>query len=160
MSENSKIHRLDPEKIPSELRASSRWVTYRNEEHEGRKGCKIPYAALTGKRASSTNPDDWCSFQEALDAAPRYDGIGLVIGAPFVAVDLDKCRDPETGVIDQWARDLIASLPETYAEVSPSGRGIHLWFKGKFPKGKLGFRAPDLEVYAGDRYFTVTGVSL
>jgi putative DNA primase/helicase len=148
---------LNPANLPQDLKASSRWVVWKLEEHEGRKNCKIPYSAVSGQRASSTNPDDWCSLDQAIEAQGRYNGVGLIIGPPFVAVDLDKCRDPETGVVDQWARDLIASLPATYTELSPSGRGFHLWFRGKAPKDKDGFRAPDLEVYFSKRYFTVTG---
>ncbi|CUH48952.1 DUF3987 domain-containing protein [Ruegeria atlantica] len=39
--------------------------------------------------------------------------------------DLDGCRDPVTGVIDQWAQDII-SLEETYVEVSASGTGLRI----------------------------------
>lgn len=149
---------VDPKNLPNDLLGSSRWVTYRIEDHENRKGCKIPYVATGNRRAASTEPNDWCSFQDALANVGRFDGLGLIIGAPFVAVDLDKCRDPETGIVAPWAEELIDSLPPTFTEYSPSGKGFHLWFRGKLPKdGKKGYRAPDLEVYFGERYFTVTG---
>jgi hypothetical protein len=35
----------------------------------------------------------------------RANGVGFVLTSTKVAaVDLDKCRDPESGVIDQWAQ--------------------------------------------------------
>jgi hypothetical protein len=71
-----------------------------------------------------------------------------------VGIDLDKCRDPETGVIESSALDIIQEL-DTFTELSPSRTGIHLWAKGSLPQG--GRRKGKFEVYDGRRYFTVTG---
>jgi putative DNA primase/helicase len=145
--------------FPAEVKQAPLWVNYQIETVDGRPGCKVPCSPKNGQRASVTNPDDWGTFDEAVARDPEH--IGRIVAAPYIAVDLDKCRNPETGEIDQWAKDLIASLPPTYAEVSPSGRGIHLWFKGQRPKDAPdGVRAPDLEVYFGKRYLTVTGMPL
>ena len=42
------------------------------------------------------------------------------------AVDLDKCRDPETGEIDDWAQDIIFRAAPAYVEVTVSGTGLRI----------------------------------
>jgi putative DNA primase/helicase len=61
--------------IPQELRTRAAWVTWRYEK-EGKPvskdtegATKIPYNARTGHKASSTNPNTWTSFADALKAA-------------------------------------------------------------------------------------------
>ena len=44
----------------------------------------------------------------------------------------------------------------TYMEFSPSGDGIHLWFKGEKPKGASKNTETGVEMYDSVRYFTVT----
>ena len=43
-----------------------------------------------------------------------------------VWIDIDKCRDPVTGVIAPWARVLLDWAPEAYREITPSGTGMRL----------------------------------
>ena len=95
---------IDPltDAIPPELRARDQWVTWRAETRGGRM-TKIPYASLT-RKASSTDPDTWRSFSAAVadyEVNPEFDGIGYVFAAddPLFGVDLDKCRNPDTGEI-------------------------------------------------------------
>jgi hypothetical protein len=124
---------------------------------------KPPFNARTGGLASSTNPATWSPFAVALDAYNRggWDGLGFVLhkkkgedGPGLVGVDLDKCRDPDTGVVEQWALHVVAKL-NTYTEVSPSGRGIRLFVLGKLPP--TGRKKGRFEVYETGRYFTLTG---
>jgi hypothetical protein len=168
----------DPQKsnfdlVPAELRASGRWVLWRLQDEGERKRQKVPYQARNpSRKASHSNPATWATYEEAvgalltLRAAPEYKhdpnckGIGLVIGPPFVPVDLDKCRNLETGEVEPWAQEFINEL-NSYTELSPSGKGYHVWLRG-FPlkdgqQEKNGAKRDDVEVYAGDRYFTVTG---
>ena len=77
-----------------------------------------------------------------------------MIAAPYVGIDLDKCRDPETGKIEPWAEAIIREL-DSYTELSPSGRGFHIWVRGTLPQGPR--RAGRVEMYDNGRYFTVTG---
>jgi hypothetical protein len=72
---------------------------------------------------------------------------------PFAGIDLDKCRDPESGQIDRSAREIIDRL-KSYAEISPSNTGVKIFIKGRVGAGKKRGR---IEVYAKGRYFTVTG---
>ncbi len=146
------------EKVPEELRRRSQWVVRK---------AKIPYNARTGARASSTDSETWSTFDEAVRAFEgqgqgshsqgSYDGVGFVFSSedPYAGVDLDKCRDPETGEIDDWAAEIVAALGR-YAEVSPSGTGVHVIVRGKAMNKKRG----DVEAYSSERYFTVTGEAL
>ena len=96
------------EVIPGELRDQRSWVNWRSIE-EGGRTVKPPFNPRTGRRASCSDPATWGSFEEAIAAyqGGGYHGIGFQLTPPFVGVDLDHCRDPETGVIDAWARAMI-----------------------------------------------------
>ncbi|ELZ27030.1 hypothetical protein C474_16809 [Halogeometricum pallidum JCM 14848] len=83
-------------------------------------------------------------------------GLGFVFtdDDPFVGVDLDDCRDVETGNGDLWAVSIVDRL-DSYTEVSPSGTGYHVIIEGTLPDG--GNRTGDLELYESARFFTMTG---
>nr|WP_241430884.1 hypothetical protein [Natronolimnohabitans innermongolicus] len=72
---------------------------------------------------------------------------------PLVGIDLDKCRDPETGRPDPEAKEIIQQL-ESYTEVSPSGTGYHVLVHGELPDGRN--RRGGIEMYDQSRFFTVT----
>ncbi len=149
------------ENIPDEIRSYAHWVVYRLEERDG-KTTKVPYIAGGVGRASSTDSRTWRTFEEAVQAlkADRYDGVGFVFssGDPYVGIDLDDCRDPETGKVAEWAQKIISTVKEGYAEVSPSRTGMHVIVEGTVRGG--GMRKGKLEMYSRDRFFTLTGRSL
>jgi putative DNA primase/helicase len=72
---------------------------------------------------------------------------------PIVGVDLDDCRNPTTGELSSWAQDIVDRL-DSYDEVSPSGRGVHVIVEGELPPGRN--RRGDVEMYDEARFFTVT----
>lgn len=146
-----------PDCIPEELRARPQWTSWRLEERKGEE-TKVPYTPRTGRRASSTDLMTWSTFEKVLEAyesGKRYDGIGFFFCSadPYVGVDLDGCVDPETGEIAPWAAQIIDAL-DSYTELSPSGKGVHIIARGEIPAS--GRRGP-VEVYRQDRFFTVTG---
>ena len=149
------IDAINAEGIPQGLRDRPSWVTWRSERR-GDGTVKPPYSPRTGQKASCSSPATWASFEEALAALEegRYDGIGFQLGPPFVGIDLDGCRDPESGFIDDGARAIIERL-NSYTEVSPSGRGVHIFVTGELPAGRR--RTKGIELYGRARYFTVTG---
>jgi len=111
-----------------------------------------------GGFASSTESETWASFETALDytETEHADGVGFVFtdDDPIVGVDLDDCRDPETGDVDDAAQDIIERL-DSYTEVSPSGTGYHVLITGTLPDGRN--RRGSVELYDTARFFTVTG---
>jgi len=138
------------ENAPEELHQRRQWVV--------RKG-KVPYNAKTGTRASSTDSETWGTFDEAIRAfeGGGYDGFGFVFGSgdPYAGVDLDRCRDPETGELEAWAREILDDL-DGYAEVSPSGTGVHVFVRGKAPNKKRG----NVEAYSSERIFDGSALGL
>jgi AAA domain len=151
---NAGVTFIDPSpRVPAELKEVPHWVVWKHEERKG-KNTKVPYNAKLGKRASSTDPATWTDYSTAVAALAKYEGLGCVIAAPYVGIDLDKCRDPENGMIESWAQVIIEEI-NSYSELSPSGRGFHIWIRGTLPEGRR--RAGQVEMYDKDRYFTVTG---
>lgn len=155
---------LDSAAIPATLRERPQWVVWRYETRGG-KPTKVPVDPRTGKRASSTSPSTWVTFDEAVAASrarDRYAGVGFVFSAddPFAGVDLDGCID-DRGKIVASAQEIIELL-NSYTEISPSGRGVKVFILGRKPDGAScksksikGFK--ETEVYDKGRFFTLTG---
>jgi len=59
-------------------------------------------------------------------AGTDTDGIGFVFAdsGTVAGIDLDDCRDPDSGDLEGWADDLLDDV-ETFTEISPSGTGLH-----------------------------------
>ena len=146
--------------FPVELKQLPRWVGYRLEpDKNGGKPRKVPINAVTGKNAASNNPATWCDYETACAAADQFgfSGIGFMFlkDDGFVGVDIDHCYDPATQTFNDIAKAIIARQP-TYFEFSPSGDGVHVWYKGTKPKGPSKNSATGVEMYDSVRYFTVT----
>ena len=143
--------------FPPVLRNLRQWVCWRLEERDG-KPTKVPLDPRTGDRAATDDASTWTAFTDALAAHHRGmgDGVGFVFSThdPYSGIDLDGCRDPETGEIEPWAEEWIRRC-DSYTEVSPSGAGVHIIVRAKLPPGRR--RRGGIEVYEEGRYFTVTG---
>ena len=142
------------ENIPDELKVRPQWVVWKAV---GEKPDKVPYSARTKRKASSTDLLTWSTFEDVLEAyeAGGYAGIGFVFssGDPYAGVDLDRCRDPETGEIKRWAAEVVNGL-DSYTELSPSGKGLHIIVEGKISKS---LKRDQIEMYCTERFFTMTG---
>ncbi len=147
-----------PGNIPEEMRRRPQWVVWKEERRDG-KPTKVPYVAGGAGKASSTDPRTWRSFEEAAQAhrTGRYDGIAFVFAEddPYAGVDLDGCRNPETGEIASWALEIVEQL-DSYTEISPSGAGVHIILRGNLPPGRRGW-GDGHGLYDSGRYFTITG---
>jgi hypothetical protein len=153
----------------NELAAARRWVCWR-EEVRGDKPTKVPYST-SGKKASSTDPATWATYSDARRAceARGYDGVGIVLGDGLGGIDLDGCRNPETGELTPWARKILDGF-RSYAEVSPSGTGVKVFAygaPGTLPANTIPMdtppingKRPAIECYTQGRYFAVTGAIL
>lgn len=171
---------VNPEVIPAALRERPQWVVWRytwnpkkkRKDGSGAKGDwdKPPYSARTGKLASSTDPDTWSPFAEALAAyqAGGWDGIGFVPTPEdgLAVIDLDACRDRDTGAVEPWAGKIVGEM-DTYAEASPSATGLRIVAFARKPDRERSKKGP-VEIYdgltkedkPGGRYLTFTGHKL
>lgn len=150
--------------VPKELVDRKQWVCWRlTPDKDGGKPRKVPINPITGKAAASNQPDTWTDYATAVDALERYGytGIGFMFVKDdgIIGVDIDHCYDPQTGVFNDVAKAIIAKQP-TYVEFSPSGDGVHLFFKGDKPSGSSKNSENGVEMYDSARYFTVTGKQL
>jgi hypothetical protein len=127
-------------------------------------------ADFTDFHASTQKPKTWVPLDvaERALAAGQLDGIGYVVRDDeiHIFIDLDDCRNPDTGELLAWADELVEAC-NSYTEITPSGRGIRIigthggflhapiHTPYKLPgggKGEVFFRAA--------RYVTVTGIHL
>ncbi len=145
--------------LPTELTTRPQFVVWRYEKVRNR-FTKVPYNARTGAKASSTNPNDGSTFDEAIAAHTRgqYAGIGFVVSPDdeIVGIDLDHCFNSETGELSELAADVIARF-DSYTEVSPSGTGIRIFLAGVLPQGRRKETKRGIEMYSEGRFLTITG---
>jgi len=157
MGSQSKFKEIKSESIPQDLKVIPQWVNWRERIKNG-KPTKIPINSITKKWASVNKADTWCDFETAVSnyQTNGSDGIGFVLTKddPFIGLDIDKCRDPQTGKIDSSAQQIMNDIA-SYTEISPSGTGIRIFAKGKLPPN--GRKRGNIEMYDSDRYLTLTG---
>jgi putative DNA primase/helicase len=173
--------------IPKDLRELRQWLLWRAIPKDGRV-LKVPFQR-NGQAARTNDPSTWCSFAEAVAGcvAGGFSGIGFVFtaGDPYCGIDLDAAI-AEDGSVKAWAQSILRVFEGTYAEYSPSGTGVHIFFRATLPgAGKnvkfdfactpqgagwnrwplcdgVWFRRRDdaregVEIYSRGRYFTTTG---
>jgi putative DNA primase/helicase len=129
-------------RIPTKAKSKKPWT-------------KPPFQ-VNGNYAKSTDPRTWTSFEEALLHIGNFDGIGFAPTEedPYALIDLDNCRDPQTGEITAWGQKIIQQAM-SYTEVSPTGTGIRIIAKGTLPPE--GRKKGDIEIYNTGHYLTLTG---
>jgi hypothetical protein len=169
------------------LEAEPIWVAWQTEDRDGRT-TKMPYRPAGGGKAKADDPSTWGNRAAAEARAPLLPkpygvggvGINLVpfsTGVHLGGIDLDSCRDAETGVVAEWATDIILSL-SSYTEVSPSQSGLKIFFVYKtadlpllrsvmetdwskyFKRSSGDDHPPAIELHLGNRYFAVTDQGL
>ena len=143
-----------------ELAKVPRWVCWRTcANRRTGKLTKVPFTPA-GTLASSINPRTWSSYAECFAAAfvaGNHDGLGrvLVAGERWSEFDLDACLDPATGTFLHSGAAAIVLEIASYAELSPSRTGVHIWCRGAWPVD--GTKRFGIEVYRARRFFTLTG---
>jgi hypothetical protein len=122
-----------------------RWVAWRQEWHDNKNGertkTKVPYDPHSnGKAQVPTNPATWGTRRQAERRWPRIQGgaveeiggVGIVLGALndgddlLMGIDLDDCIS-DNNKITEWACEIVDRFG-SYAEISPSGRGVKIFF--------------------------------
>jgi len=145
--------------LPGLYTVRRQWAVWRYENTDKPKPDKVPYNPHTRQRAKSNDPATWARFEDALAAFHRggFDGISLGFATDdgLACIDLDHCRNAETGVIEPWALDIMDRFPGWYWEVSPRGIGLHGSGPGKLPSGRR--KRGHVEMYDEKRFLTMTG---
>ena len=156
---------IDPyPNVPAELKQHTGWLTWKGGTD------KQPFQSGTSIPASTSNPQHLVSYDTAVQNIQKglgYPHLGFVPAHPIFGLDMDSCRDPETGELQGWAIELLKLLPETYTEVTPSQGGLRPWIKiSNVDRKKTTFKIdaaetiptknPQVEVLAKN-YGTITG---
>lgn len=164
----SNVARITPHlrnvEAPAAIRELEGWVIWRFEDNPGKKPRKVPYYANGGKRhGEQGGPKDVANlvtFDAAKAAAVRrgFDGVGFATIPQFgiCALDFDDCI--KDGRVHPDVEQL---LVDTYAEFSPSGKGVRLFFKGDLGNGKA-IRGGEygMECFSSRGFVTFTGNTL
>lgn len=148
-----------------ELKAMLIWFIWHFEMRKG-KWTKVPKSSLNEVTGVSDNyKHTWVSYEDAKKACEyfKFEGVGFKIPDNVFFIDLDH---KDLG--DPFVKLVFEMFPNTYAEWSTSGTGIHLYGifdKEKIPsnvkeKYKMNNREIETEVYLGfetNRYAAFTG---
>ena len=152
---NGDLNRLPP--ALEHLRAEQVWVCW-CWFWNGRKWTKPPRRTDNPDyNASSSDPATWGSYEQAVEQvrAGNADGIGFALKRRNIGgIDLDHCRDPETGVIDQWADEYLRQVPLAYAEATVSGKGLRILGASTLENFAPKFKLPDKGNGAAIEFFS------
>jgi hypothetical protein len=153
------------DRIPEPLRALG-WVGWRARQNDHGEWKKEPFQlGRPSQLASNANPDHWGNEGDVREiqvmAPDLFDGFGVALLGGIVFIDLDHVRDPVTGAIDAWARDVVKTF-NSWTEISASGDGLHVFCLGQLPGSGLvnfldGDPAHKIEVYDRGRFAFLTG---
>ena len=148
-------------------RAVARWV---RGEHKPIKN----YKQETTSFEEASKYTDWEPYHVARVSNDGWgNSIGLFFLLPVEAsddgitfIDLDDVRNPDTGALHPTAIEII-DRADSYAQISTSGTGIHVFVNGRLPDEYQTIQAdlestddfPDaeIEVYDHDRLVAMTG---
>lgn len=151
---------------PAEIASRPIWLIWRFETVAGEtKPRKVSYYATGGRRYGvQGRPEDrqkMVTLEAARAAAARrgFDGVGLApMDGDFTVMDFDDCL--VDGVLPQEIETMAAG---TYAEYSPSGKGIHIFVQGNMTGNNKSMSSADqfgLEAFSTKGFVTFTGNAL
>ena len=140
--------------IPSELKDIDCWCLWKKQLRNNGKTGKVPFNPDGYKIKVGQNSG--YSFANVLTAYQQggFEGIGILLGDGLCGVDLDYCLID--GQPNREAQQILSEL-DSYAEKSPSGKGLHIIFQTDSDFNPETKRRLSLEIYAKWRFFTVTG---
>ncbi len=156
---------VEPDGIPGELKVHTQFLNW-DWEFRGDKWTKPPLRVTGNGYAKSNDPTTWGPFAAAFAAYQQRDlaGVGFALSPDddFFFIDLDHCRNPETGAIAEWARPILRLFRHTYQEISPTGTGIKIIGYGRLSgcrhvKHMASSPGAKIELFDRDKYTTLTG---
>ena len=155
--------------LSSELVTSKRWCIFKLDRprRAGQHMTKLPINAVTGRMAKSNDPASWSDFKTALAGYKKFDasGLGFFLGDGWCCLDVDDqseqlrefMSDPSDS--SNLIFQLLQATRHSYTEVSQSGTGIHIIFKGRKPQDSAS-RRDKYELYDRTRFIALTGNTL
>lgn len=151
-------------KAPTFLKDLRGWMVWKFvKTPEDKKPRKVPYyisgKVRTGTQGNNADRENLASFKDALHAynTGEWSGIGFAMLPDWgiVALDFDDAVDSAGNILPE-VEELITG---TYAEWSPSGKGVHAFMRGAIADKKShadGLRF-GFETFCGSGFLTFTG---
>lgn len=150
--------------VPKALHDVQGWLLWRFELFTGEaKPRKVPYwvdgTRRHGEQGGPVDRSRLTTFVAAREAAARmgYDGVGFAPLADFgyTFLDFDNCVD----AAGNMPAEIGGIVSRTYAEYSPSGKGIRAALKGDLGNHKAATTADDygFETFSSSGFVTFTG---
>lgn len=151
--------------IPKSIKQLCNWGVYDTN------GNKRPTSVLTGYSLGWNCPKNWVIFDAAAAFCDEHKdylpGFFFSRDNLVAGIDLDACRDPDTGEIEPWGMEIIEACG-TYTEVSLSGTGVKLlgksdnWDKNKIVRvlegvPQHGEHSPQIDLRFAKSFFGLTG---
>ena len=138
------------ETIPESIKSES-FMLWRLEQREGRQ-TKPPINPSSGFKGNVQDPKQWTDFDNAMriHMGGRFhtNGISVVLHpeSDLVGLDLDHCISD--GTFTEEATEIIDRV-SSYSEISPSGKGVRIFYTGSFPKKEGDAAALNVMTQAG-----------
>lgn len=171
---------LETATYPTDCRDRDQWLTWKPTDND-RKVPRAPYAYpdWPARYVNAQNPAVWTNFETAQDWVEKLSaGFALAyvirnrdehLDEDLVVVDYDDARDLETGAIHPLVHEHLQTAG-SYADVSPSGKGVHILCRGQFPDDVTtvaddlpahdAFPDASIEVYDSARFVAMSGQHL
>jgi AAA domain len=143
--------------MPLEMQARAQWLL---AGPDATGAFKVPMTVDTegNTRLCNTDRSGWLPYDVArAEAEARGFGFGYCIADddPFACIDLDVKDDTTQADLNRyWA---LVQMFDSYTEFSQSGKGLHVWVRGKVGVGK---RLDGVEIYSQARFIACTGRAL
>lgn len=163
--------------FPDSLQSVDQWLTWKPTD-DGRKVPRAPWETGGDRFVSAQDADVWTDFETASKWADKLPGYELAFNIrnreeypeeTYLLVDYDNARNPDTGEIHPTVREHVRQAG-SYADVSTSGTGVHIFCRASLPDGvkaidaelpdAKGFHNAEIEVYDSARYSAMTGTHL
>ncbi len=149
-------------RIPREMKNMKNWVLYKKEYLDNPNHPSKVMISVSGRywhKARSNQKEDWTIYYPTLRTLykTQYDGLAFVLNQGIVFIDIDNSINEE-GELSSLAKELLDKFPNTYAERSCSGKGIHIFLKGKLNESFMKRNdSIGLEIYDTKRFCCMTG---
>lgn len=149
--------------VPAEMKVLKNWCAFKTY-YDGATGKKkkIILSPETGAWARCNEPATWSTYEKAMQFAKERncEGLSFALGPQnrIACVDLDHCIS-DKGMRSELCWKILNAAPNTYAEKSVSGKGVHVFFKAD--NVTLGVNMKDdvkgIECYDRSKFISMTG---
>lgn len=149
--------------VSQEMKNLKNWCAFKTyyDSTTGKKK-KIILSPETGEWAKCNEPATWSTYEKAMQFAKERNCEGLSFALDpqtrIACVDLDHCIS-DKGMRSELCWKILDAAPNTYAEKSVSGKGVHVFFKAD--NVTLGVNMKDdvkgIECYDRSKFISMTG---